>query len=67
MKKKGKSKANIIFEIYEHKNGVFLEISHGTKTLTFLFPTLKSANMFIENFKKELGKKGIKRNPTYFN
>lgn len=67
MKKKGKSKANIIFEIYEHEKGFLLEASYGTTTLTLLFPTSKAVNMFIENFKKGLEKKGIKRNPTYFN
>ncbi len=67
MKKKEKSKANIIFEIYEYEKGFLLKASYGTTTLTFLFPTLKAVNIFIENFKKGLAKKGIKRNPTYFN
>ena len=64
---KKKNKTDIIFEISEHPKGFLLEANYGTQTFSFLFPTLKAADMFIENFKKELVKKGIKRNPLHFN
>ena len=63
-----KNKAKFLFEVFEHPKGLLLKASYENKKLELIFPSMEAVDKFIQNFVKSFEKKkGIKRNPTYFN